>query len=281
MKRILVRSLSAVLVLTAAACGGEGLESQDDGDGDGGTPMDSAIAQRTGSSLAASAEFGARAYDLDLGAAFVCDSVTSMGDSDGDGVPDFAAIEHTDCSKTTAWGPGIVNGSEAITDNQPMSAGVDYSLAQSLEIALATSGDHVSFDSAQTAEQSGSLFLLDEATDIQRTGHDANGAYSTEEEIAWSKSYEPGSAWAPGDDAVAGSYSVDGAYQVTFTQAGVTTLVEAVVATEVPLTLDPSCATLVVAGTITAIVGDGSNAQILEITWTGCDASGTELVSGP
>ena len=57
------------------------------------------------------------------------------------------------------------------------------------------------------------------------------------------------------------------------------TVLEAVVATESALILDPACPTLVVAGSIEAIVGDASNHEILSITWNGCDASGTELLN--
>lgn len=281
MERFLLRGLLAAVVLGAAACGEVGPADGDDDDDGGSGPIDSVLAQRTGASLAASAESGARAYDVNASAAFLCDSVTSLGDSDGDGVPDFAAIEHEACSKLTPWGQGLVTGNEAITDNQPMLAGVDYSLAQSLQIALGTSGEQVSFDAAQTASQNGNLFEIEEATEIIHTGTDANGAYSNEEELAWSKAYEPSSAWMPGDAAVAGTYSVNGAYQITFDQAGASTVVEAVVATDVPLQIDPACSTLVVAGTITAILGDGSSEQILEVTWTGCNASGTELLPAP
>lgn len=284
MERSLLRGLVMVVaVLGAAACGEVGpADATGDDDDDGGSgQIDSAIAQRTGSSLAASAESGARAYDVRTAAAFVCDSVTSMGDSDSDGVPDFAAIEHQDCSKMTPWGQGLVTGDEAITDNQPTVAGIDYSLAQSLEIALGTSGEHVSFDATQVASKEGALFAIEEATVILHSGSDVNGAFTNEEELAWSKTYEPSSAWMPGEPAVAGLYSVDGAYQITFNQADASTVVQAVVATEEPLQLDPSCSTLVVAGKISAIVGDGSTAQILEVTWTGCNASGTELLPAP
>lgn len=280
-RSLLLRGVLAVIVLGATACGEVGPADGDDDDDGGSGQIDSAVAQRTGTSLAASAESGARAYDVHAAAAFLCDSVTSMGDTDGDGVPDFAAIQHEDCSKMTPWGQGLVTGDEAITDNQPDVAGVDYSLAQSLEIALGSSGEHVSFNAAQTASKDGSLFAIEEATEIVHTGSDANGAYSNEESLAWSKTYEPSTAWMPGDAAVAGTYSVDGAYQITFDQAGVTTVVEAVVSTDVPLQLDPSCSTLVVAGKITAILGDGASAQILEVTWTGCNASGTELLPNP
>ena len=280
-RSLLLRGVLAVVVFGVAACGEVGPADGDDDDDGSSGPIDSAVAQRAGTSLAASAESGARAYNVGTSAAFLCDSVTSLGDSDSDGVPDFAAVEQEACSKMTPWGQGLVTGNEAITDNQPMVAVVDYSLAQSLEIAIGSSGEHVSFNATQTASQNGALFAIDEATDIIHTGSDENGAFTNEEEIVWSKSYEPASAWMPGDAAVAGTYSVDGVYQITFDQAGAILVVEAVVATEVPLQLDPSCSTLVVAGTISAIVGDGSSAQILEVTWTGCNASGTELLDAP
>lgn len=276
MERVLLRGFLVVAILGSAACGEVGPNEGED-DGGGGGPVDSVLAERTGSALASSAESGARAYDVEASAAFLCDSVTSMGDTDGDGVPDFAAIEHESCSKTTPWGQGLVSGNEAITDNQPLIAGVDYSLAQSLEIALATSGEHVSFDAVQVASKNGDLFEIEEATEITHTGP----GFSNVEELAFSKTYAPSSPWMPGDAAVAGLYSVSGAYEITFDSASSSTLVQAVVSTQVPLQLDPACPTLVVAGTLEAVVGDGSNEQILEITWTGCNASGTELVPAP
>lgn len=278
MERVLLRGFLVVAILGSTACGevGPAPDAGDDDD-DGGGAIDSVLADRTGAALASSAESGARAYDLETSAAFVCDSVTSMGDSDGDGVPDFAAIEHDNCSKTTPWGLGLVSGDEAITDNQPLVAGVDYSLAQSLEIALATSGEHVSFDAAQVASKDGNVFAIEEATEITHSGP----GFTNVEELAFSKTYEPSSAWMPGDAAVAGIYSVSGAYEISFDSASSSTLVQAVVATQVPLQLDPACPTLVVAGTLQAIVADGANEQILEITWNGCSASGTELLPAP
>ena len=277
MKRFLFRSLILSSALLTAACGSEG--SGDDDDDGGGTQMDSATAQRAGGRIANGAESGAKQFDIRSSSSFACDETTTLPDMDGDGIPDMVAIEHTaPCSKMTPWGFGTVDGNEVITDDA--GAGASYSILSSLEISVGsgTAGILVSYDNATQAEKVGDVFELAEATDLEISGNDENGPYSETHEIAWAKVYAPQSAWAPGDAAVAGTLEYAGAFVLTFETGLGTTIVQAAVETATPLTLDPACPTLVVAGSLDAVVGDGSNAQVLHIVWTGCDAAGTELI---
>ena len=275
MKRSILRGLSLVLVIGAVGCGDEALPGGDDDDDDGAT-IDDATAQEAGGRLAASAESGARAYRI-CNSGFVCAAVTSGGDSDGDGIPDYAASEYTACSVQSPWGAAMLDGDEVITDNEPIAAGYDYSLAQDFTYVLAGTGGSVSFEAAQVASMAGGAYSLDEATQILFT----IGASTEEEEIAWSKFYTPGSAWSPGDPLVAGSYEVGGAWQVTLDGPDGSSVIAAAVSTVSPLQLDPACATLVVGGSIDAVIDDNGNTQILQVTWTGCDANNTDLLDNP
>ncbi len=276
--KTLGHGFAVLMALSTAACGG-GLATGDDDDGSTPPPqMSEQQAQKAGGSISSGAEFGAKSYDLRANAAFACPNVTSLGDQDGDGIPDLAAMEYVDCPVSSPWGAAILNGDAAIQDTQPTVAGVDATIAQDFVFAVTgTAGVMVDYQVVQQLSQDGAAFEINEPSVVVESGP----GYSYRQENAWTKRYTPASAWQPGDAIVAGSYEVNGAFQHTSDANGTITVFEGVIATEVPLQLDPACPTLIVGGTLQAIVGDANNHQILDITWTACDASNTDLVPAP
>lgn len=280
--KALGHGFTVLMILSAAACGEPAGDDDGNGNGPTPTPVSAEKVQKAGGTISSGAEFGAKSYDLRANPGFSgCPTVTSiMGDSDGDGIHDAAGMEYTSCAVQSAWGAATLNGDAFITDSEPNVPGVDATLAQDFVFAVTgTAGVIVDFQVVQELSLDGSAYVFNEPSVV--TESTATSAYK--QQNAWSKRYDPDSAWQPGDALVAGSYEVNGAFRHTNTENGAITYeLEGVIATEVPLRLEPACASLVVSGTLHAIIGnDQTGHQILEITWTGCDASNTDLIPAP
>lgn len=274
-------ALAAVALASACSAPGAGDDAAASGTP---APQSTAARVREGHHVASGVLAGARAFRGSAPAfAAGCPTISMIGsDTDSDGATELTALQYTDCAMTTGYGPSIVNGDEAMVDNAEGVNDFNITHAADLRIAVQDSAQtSVHFQAANTGLHGADGWQLTEATDVTIDGADENGSYSEHDQIAFVKLYVPSSAWLPGQPLVAGTYEVSGADEITVTTSEGASDVTFAVSTTDPLVIDPSCATLIVGGSIEAVSSDASATEALQITWTGCNANGVDLVPLP
>jgi hypothetical protein len=263
------RSMKAASLGFFAAVLAGGCMKQGDG------TIGQADSQSAGTALATEVEDGASGFGpvATDGAGVDGACVTLSGDTadpDGDSIPNNATLTFA-CQQTQNGYTGMVTGTENVTDTAPNAPTWSFSAEANLHLSLTgPGGASITNDrmGTITGAQSGATFSLDRmltaTTTLKATA--AGQGISVDEDNAWTLSYTPMIAWTPGAIVVSGTLSATGSWSVTVGGNSA----DATLSTPTPLTLTPSCATRVTAGTLDATFDGGGHTNTLAVTWTGC-----------
>jgi hypothetical protein len=254
---------SAVLaVATLAACGPTKL-----------APIDQATSQQAGLVLGNTVE--ASAQDLKSknpgAAADACYTVTGdASDGDGDGIVTDATVTYDNCTSSDSNATAVLNGHISVKDNDTSASTFNFQGDSALILVVTTPGG-----ASATAKRVGGIIGLEPDANHFELKHavasevsaQANGeSFDATEKYGFDEAYAPDSAWLPGQPLVSGTYSLTGGWDATVAdheaKAGVTTAV--------PLSIDPSCPSMVVGGEVDAGFQGDNDTRVLKVIWSGC-----------
>ena len=193
-------------------------------------------------------------------------------DADGDSIP-AAATMTLDCSARRLGFTGRLAGTESVSDLQPGELAWAFEASTDLRASLTGPfGGSAVVDTLGSivASQAGLAgpYALASTLDVSTLITNVRGV-ETEitEAVDWTVAFTPELAWTPGGIVVRGSLAVDGAWRVTVAgRSG-----DAVVSTPTPLTMTPSCGTLITAGVIEASFALAGRTETITVRWSGCD----------
>jgi len=197
--------------------------------------------------------------------------VGDTSDADGDGIPADAKLTF-DCSTTVFGLTGTLTGTEGVTDDQPDAIAWAFTGSADLHASLTgPRGASIVRDwSGQlVATQAAALgpFTLGRTLDATTVFTTATGTTTTvTENNDWSVSFTPSIAWTPGAVIVSGSLDAAGSWNVDVDGVGA----EATLSTPTPLTLSPTCATRITAGTVRGTYEAQGVSHTIDVTWSGC-----------
>ena len=234
-----------------------------------------AEATYAGQTLASGVEDNAAAYgQVNTGVGFDASCVTASGDvtdPDGDSIPTNATLTFN-CSNTAFGLTGMVTGTETVMDTEATTAAWAFAATANLHATLTSqAGASITQDrdGTLTATQTGAVGPFGLARTLDATtvfkGDRGNTLAAVDEHNAWTMIYSPTAIWTPGGVVVGGSLGVTGSWSVTVNDKAADATLDATT----PLTLTPSCATRVTAGTLVGTYAAGT----ITVTWTGCGAS--------
>jgi len=237
--------------------------------------IERADSQAAGDALGNGIEDSAAAFGpLNVGATADAQCVTLGGDiadTDADHIPANATLTF-DCTSMALGLTGALTGTESVVDDQPAAAAWAFTASANFHASLTGSlGASIVRDwngqiVTTQASQAGP-FALDRALDVVTVFTGANGGSTTVTEANdWTITYTPQLVFTPGGAIVTGTVSAAGTWDVTVGDKGA----NAALATPTPLTLTPSCATFVTAGTITGTYLGGGVTNTITVTWTAC-----------
>jgi hypothetical protein len=240
----------------------------------GGT-IGQADSQSAGDALGNNVEDDASAFGpVNAGAAFDGSCITLSGnvaDTDADNIPAAATLTF-DCSETRLGYTGMVTGTETVTDTQPTAAAWAFTATADLHSSL-TGGSAASIVSDRSgqivATQASAVgpFGLARSLDVVTVFTSALHTTATVTETTdWTIEFTPQVSWTPGGAAVTGTLTATGMWNVA---VGANTA-DATLATPTPLTLTPTCATRVTAGTVSGTYQGNARTNTISVTWTGC-----------
>ncbi len=234
-----------------------------------------AEATYAGQTLASGVEDNAAAYgQVNTGVGFDAGCVTASGDTtdpDGDSIPTDATLTFN-CTNSGFGLTGMVTGTETVTDTQPSQAAWAFAATAMFHATLTSqAGASITQDRSGTltatqASATGpfSLARTLDATTVFK-GDRGNTLATVDETNGWTMTYTPSASWTPGGVVVGGSLGVTGSWSVTVNDKAADVTLNATT----PLTLTPSCATRVTAGTLVGTYPAGT----ITVTWTGCGVS--------
>lgn len=247
-------------------------------------PSNNLDAQAAGQSLTADVQSDARdfARARDGKAAFAATCHTknpaNPADADLDGIPDeLTAITYTNCPEGTL----TMNGTQAITDGNSGSTVFNMQSIWSVTLTGTQNGETVSYDYdavVDASESPAGTFRLNDAADVIMT----IGGKTIEDEHVFSSIYLPNDGtWepVPGAPLESGTIDLSGPWQNTVTEGGDQQIIGGVVNTTTILTIDTSCSTSITSGEVNILLSDppGYEGQFLNVTWTGCGQTTSEL----
>lgn len=192
-------------------------------------------------------------------------------DTDQDNIPADATLTFN-CSQTRLGFTGTETGTETIMDTQPTAIAWAFSGTADLQSSLTGPAG-----ASITAAWTGSLvatqgsatgpFNLARMLDVTTVAKSATNVSTTVFETAnWTLTFTPTATWTPGGVVVDGTLSASGSWDVTVGNSAAS----ATIATGTPLAIDPTCATRVTAGVITATYEGAGLTHTITVTWTGC-----------
>ncbi len=246
-------------------------------------PSNNLDQQAAGQSLTADVQSNARDFRLaaDGLAAFTgaCTSKipANPADGDADGIPDeLTTITYTNCPEGTL----TLNGTQAIVDDNTASANFDMTSIWSVTLTGTQNGEAVAYDydSVVSASKTGTTYDINDTADVVMT----IGGKSIDDQHVFNSSYTPSDGtWvpAPGAPLEAGTLVLNGPWQNTVSEGGDSQTIGGLVSTTTTLVLDTSCATTITSGEVRILLSDppGYEGQYLDVTWTGCGQTQTEL----
>jgi hypothetical protein len=234
-----------------------------------------AQARNAGDALAGGIEESAKSYGpVTTGAGVDAQCVTLSGDTsdaDGDSIPANAMLTFN-CTDMLLGYTGMLTGTEALIDNQAAAVAWAFTATADLHGVLTGPGG-----ASITQDRDGQIiasqatavgpFALARKLDVVTVFKGENGATATvTEDNDWTVTFTPMATWTPGGIAVTGSLSATGSWNVTVNDASAA----ATLSTPTPLTLNPTCATRVTAGTIKGSFVSENRTADLTVTWTAC-----------
>lgn len=240
-----------------------------------GNAIGPAQSQIAGGALADSVESGAIQFQgTNPAAGFTCHSVAGdASDPDQDSIPTDVTVTYANCSQS---GEGVIvtlNGQQSVKDLNNTAASFDFSLASDITIGvMSTAGGSImaNEDFTLTGSQPAGGYQIDVNGSRSVDAAGDGNTFQYDEDVAWAENYTPGSAWAPGDPLVAGSYTVNGQWSVAVDFNQENASANADVQTVTPLSLDPACESLVTAGKISASYEGPDGSRSLTVEWTAC-----------
>jgi hypothetical protein len=230
--------------------------------------------QSAGDALGNGIEDGAGAFGpVNAGTAVDASCITLSGntdDSDADNIPTDATLTFN-CSETQLGYTGTVTGTETVTDNQPAAAAWAFTAMADLHSSLTgpSAASIVSDRNGEIVATQGSAvgpFNLARTLDVVTVFKTALSHTTVTEANDWTISFTPQVSWTPGGAVVTGSLTATGTWNVTIGNK----TADATLATPTALTLTPSCATRVTAGTIIGTYQGSGYTNTITVTWTGC-----------
>jgi len=238
-------------------------------------PLSQAESKSAGDSLAAGIEdssttFGPVAPTANAdGSCIVLSGDTS--DLDGDTIPTDAKLTYN-CSAMLFGFTGTLTGTLSAKDDQPASIAWAFTGSADLHASLTGPGNAsiVRDYRGQLVGTQASLigpFTLSRTLDaVTVFTSAANRQTTVTEGIDWSIEFTPQLTWTPGSVIVTGDVDASGSWSVDVDG----TSAEATLATPVPLTLSPACATRITAGTVIGSYEAGGETHSITVTWSGC-----------
>jgi hypothetical protein len=191
-------------------------------------------------------------------------------DTDADSIPANATLTF-DCTAMALGYTGTLTGTETVMDSQPAAVAWAFAATADLHASLtAPLGGSIVRDwsGTITATQASLVgpFALDRTLDAVTVFTPRSlPATTVTEANAWTVTYTPQATWTPGGVVVTGSLTATGTWDVTVGNRAA----HATLATPTALTLSPSCATRVTAGTITGTY-ESTLTHTISVTWTAC-----------
>ena len=194
------------------------------------------------------------------------------GDADMDNIPANAKLTFN-CTGMLFGVTGNLTGTLGVVDDQPNAVAWAFTGMADMTASL-TGSDGGSIVRDWTGKIVGSQgsavgpFKLQRTLDVSTVFTDRNkNKLTVTEDNDWSVTFTPMVTWAPGSVIVTGKLNATGSWNLTVGEHAAT----ATIATPTPLTLDPSCATRVTAGTVTgSYVDDAESSGTITVTWSGC-----------
>ena len=241
--------------------------------------IDQRNAPAVGQSLAGELEDGAHGFgtvDQGLAAGVAC--VTLTGDStdpDLDSIPNGATLNFN-CTEASLDLTSRMTGTEMVTDDQPTTVAWAFSATANLHVSIiSVGGASVTSDRVGTivATQGSAIgpFSLARTLDVTTVLQPRVGANTTVTMTnAWTATFTPQATWTPGGAIVTGSLTATGAWMAEVSTGGIA---DATLATPTPLTITPSCAARITAGTVIASFDNHGHASTITVVWTGCGVS--------
>ena len=264
MNRVKLMGVMVGVAALAAACGKPADKAV----------LDASNSQAAGKALGDSVEASASDLKGGPGAAAAASCYTVTGDTsdpDGDGIPTNATVLFDNCTVSNTNGTAVLNGKLHLQDDDNSSKSFNF-LGDSALILVETdpAGDSATIKRVggiQGIEPAdASSFELKHAVGTEITSQSEGVSHDVTEKYGFDEGYAPSSAWAPGDALVAGTYALEGAYDVTVDDQEA----KAAVVTAQPLQLDPSCSTLIVGGEVDAGFKGPNDSRLLRVIWSGC-----------
>jgi hypothetical protein len=233
-------------------------------------PFTAQEAASAGNSMAAGIEDAAKGFGpVNQNNADGC--VTMSGDpsdADHDSIPANAKATYN-CTARLLGYTGTVTGTQSITDDAPTIAAWAFTGSHDFHSTLTGPvGNSVVRDTrgSLVATQSGLTFGLQRMFDGTTVFTDNKGSTTVEEAVDWKIGFMPTVAFMAGQPVVAGALSANGSWDVAVGAHAA----NATIATPTPLTIAPSCASLVTAGSITASYDIDGTSHAITVTWTAC-----------
>ena len=267
MKRTCMPMLVLVLATGGAGCVKE----------DAGGPTDGE-ARAAGDALGNGLEDSAATYGPMTTSSADTTCVTLGGDSsdpDGDSIPVNATLTY-DCVSMAIGYTGTLTGTLSAADDQPAALAWAFTGTADMHAMLtAPGGGSITsdWDGSLVGTQASAIgpYVLERTLDVVtvfQSGGDLRPVTTmVVEDNDWTITFTPQATWTPGGLVVTGSLNATGAWNVT---VGGKTLT-ATLTTPTPLTVTPSCETLLTAGVAVGTYPvEGGGTGTITVTWTGC-----------
>lgn len=219
-------------------------------------------------------DLAARFGTLDRGAGASAACASSTGDAsdpDGDGIPVDATLTYS-CEESRLGYSGTLSGTLAVEDDDPAAVAWAFTGAVDTRSALAgADGASITIDrdgQVVATQTTGSFgpFVIDRAVDVVTVLVTAGETTTVTESTAWTMTYRPLVAWSPGSPPVPANLSLSGTWSVNVGNSSA----EATLSNPSGLSLSPSCATRVTAGSVTAAYLAEGATRSITVIWTGC-----------
>lgn len=266
MKRLLVVMFAGLLAACPAAEPPNNLDQQ-------------AAEQAMTADVQSSARDFKRAGDGDAAFAGVCTSQVpaTPPDADADGLPDvLTTITYVNCVEGTL----NLSGTQVIIDNDTGNANFDMSTIWDVQLTGTQNGESVTYDydAVLSASKNGSTFEIAGPSDVLLSV----AGKTIDDEHTFAASFTPADGtWTPAPSIALenGTLSIDGPWQNTVTEGGDSQVIGGIVTTTTTLTIDTSCNTSITSGEVRILLSDppGYEGQFLDVMWTGCGQTQSEL----
>ena len=188
------------------------------------------------------------------------------------------ALTNQACTSTGGGITMVLNGTESVTDDEPAAKAWAFTAGYDLSVDEQTQNGHITTTQKGTAvgTHPGGVFQtkydLTQTGDVAGQGHNAH----VSDAMKWTAVYAPSTAWTPGDPPAAGTFTVDGNWDVAISDNGDLDGGDMTVVTLTPPAIDPNCSSLITAGALSA----STQGHVVTVTWTGCNTT-TVTYAGP